>query len=282
MSPQYRYPPLKLIGLPYEGKEDFRRGASLGPAYIRWALESIESFSPYQGRELPPYQDEGDHYFPGKFGAQFVAQARAKLEELLAPGEKFILLGGDHLITLPALELLSSRDLDDPHPLSHSRSRSRSQFIVVHLDAHLDRRDSFEGERLSHATVIKRAEELLGPGRLISLGVRSKAPCEEKGPNARYLWEETDSIFEELAGSRVYLTLDLDVLDPGIFPAVSNPEPGGMGFRELLELLFRIGSQAELIGADLVEFNPLASPSAFESGALAATLLRELLILLSD
>ena len=175
------------------------------------------------------------------------------------PSAKFIFLGGDHSITLPIIKVL--HDFYD-------------DLFVIHFDAHLDRRESFFGNRFSHATVIKRVEELIGEERVLTFGYRSKAPEE---PAKGFPFKVFDNLKENLnsLGSHVYLTIDLDILDPSEFPAVSNPEPGGISFKELQESINLL--KGRLIGVDIVEFNPLSAPLVFPA-VTAALLLREIII----
>jgi len=241
-----------LFGIPYEGRVNFSRGASLGPAHTRFWLESNEDFSPYQGKELS-YSELGDLYPPsGLSGEEFVAWCKEALKswEIEPP---FLALGGDHTISLPLCLYLREKV---------------GEFPVVWLDAHLDARDDYQGERFCHATVARRLRD--EGFDVLSLGWRSLASGEEGS-------EEKD-VLERLSSlKKCYLSLDLDVLDPSVFPGVSNPEPGGMSFGDLMG--FILGLESKLIAADMVEYNPRedCGPS---SGGVAATLARELLILM--
>ena len=147
-------------------------------------------------------------------------------------------------------------------------------FWVVHFDAHLDRRDVFFGNRWSHATVIKRIEEIVGPEKVLTFGYRSKAPEEKETGYPFHVLEHLKRILPQI-DKKIYLTVDLDVLDPSEFLAVSNPEPGGISFWELQESITLL--KGRLIAADIVEFNPLSAPLVFPA-VTAALLLRELLI----
>lgn len=256
------YRGISLIGVPYEGKEDFLSGASLGPSRIRWGFESIEDYSIYQGVSLPPYRDLGDIQFPCTSREEFIKIVKQKIDEIEPP---FIVLGGNHLITLPVILSLNER---------------LNGFHVIHLDAHLDRRDEFEGEKLSYATVIKRVEEVIGEERVFTFGYRSKAEGEDEGRSQPFhVLEPLKEYLSSYKGIPVYLTVDLDVLDPSEFPAVSNPEPGGISFKELLEAFSLL--KGRLIAADIVEFNPLASPDIFPA-VTASLIVRELLIILQE
>ncbi|MDI6850892.1 MAG: arginase family protein [bacterium] len=254
---------VKIIGLPYEGAENFQPGVQLAPAYIRWAYDSIEWYSIYQEEPVPEFEDLGDFYFYSKESPEdFVRKALNLLNKLkLEP--PFIALGGDHFISYPVVKYLHDKGFE---------------FTIIHLDAHLDRRDSFMGNKLSHATVIRRIEEIVGAERVITLGYRSFFPEEDlkRGEPFRVL-EPLCKILEEEKGP-FYLTLDLDVLDPSIMPSVSNPEPLGISFKELLESLKLI--KGKLLAMDIVELDPLLDPTR-SSAILSAEILRESIIILS-
>jgi len=254
---------IKIFGLPYEGPENFQPGVQLGPAHIRWAYDSIEWYSIYQGAAVPDFEDLGDPYFYSKEKPKdFLRKASVWLKEnKITP--PFIALGGDHFVTYPLVKYLLE---------------AGTKFKVLHLDAHLDRRDSYMENKFSHASVIKRVEELIGEENVITLGYRS-AFLDEKPKRA-----EPFRVVEPLRRSMeeepppFYLTLDLDVLDPSVFPAVSNPEPGGIKFSEVLEAFKLL--KGKVLAMDIVELDPLLD-ATHQSSILAAEILREALILLS-
>ena len=254
---------IEVRGIPYEGRENFLRGTFLGPAKIRWAFESIEWFSIYQKKEIPDFYDHGDLYLylldePEKF----IEGCVERLNQIHL-SHPFVALGGDHLITYPLIKYLKEKNYT---------------FKVIHLDAHLDRRDSFHGSRFSHATVIRRIEELLGPENVISFGFRSYYPEEHeaKRGEAFKVFEPLRMLVQEENGP-FYLTIDLDILDPSIMSAVSNPEPGGINFDELLNSILLL--KDKLLGVDMVELNPLLEKD-HASSTLAAVIFREILITL--
>jgi len=255
-----------VFGVPFEGKGNFFRGTSLGPQKIRWALESIEFYSLYQQALMPRYIDVGDLYPESDSEPEeALKKIEAAIDRVLDGGYPFLALGGDHLIT---------------YPLVKSAGKIWNDIHILHIDAHLDRRDSFEGRYFSHATVIRRLEELFGENKICSFGYRSKGP-EEKEPACGEPFRVLEPLMaqiEKWKGKPIYLTLDLDVLNPAEFPAVTNPEPGGISFMELLEVIKLL--RGKIIGADLVEFNPLAAPGNHPA-VTAAVLMREILIALS-
>jgi agmatinase len=248
-----------LLGIPYEGKENFLKGTREAPFKIRWSMESIEDYSPYQKRSIPLYTDFGDLNIPQGSPREVLEEVEKRLEKILDGRMRPLFIGGDHTITWATFGALHHLYKD---------------LVLLHLDAHLDRRDQYKGERLNHATVMRRIEERFGRDRILSFGIRSVAEEELGVSYAR----ELGPLPEELKGKPLYLSLDLDVLDPSQFPAVGNPEPGGVTFKELLDWLFQL--KGRLVGAELVEINPSATSSIYPF-VTAAVLVRELLILLS-
>jgi agmatinase len=248
---------IRLLGLPYEGPEDFIEGASLAPERIRWARESLEDSSFILGKPAPELDDRGDLDLRGKTGEPMVEHAVSLLHGTLKDSSPCLFLGGNHLVTLPAVRFYEESGLD---------------FDLIHLDAHLDRRDVYKGSRFAYATVIRRIEELIGPDRVHTFGYRTRA---EEEPETGVPFEVANPLVEFL-GSRsgpFYLSVDLDVLDPSVFPAVTNPEPCGITIRELSDALRHL--EGRLIAADIVEYNP-QSCTDLHSAVTAAFVMREL------
>jgi len=255
---------VQLLGLCYEGDDNAVGGAATGPAWMRWGLETIETFSLWQDAAVPALADEGDRYFLHLPPAAAVDAMAKSLQRLLTPQAPFCILGGDHLITLPVVQWALAA-----HP----------ELAVVSLDAHLDRRTTHGGVDLSHATVMTHVAKLIGPERLYTLGVRSRAPEEPWDRATMYTRNVAAPLAQLLAGPLaerpIYLSLDLDVLDPALMPAVSNAEAGGIDFAELAYALRLL--RGRLIGADVVEFVATAA-APIPAAEIAATALRETLI----
>ena len=252
----------QVLGVPSEGKENFLKGCALGPAWIRWGFQSIEDWSPWQEAPVPPFVDRGD--LPMDVESDSGAARVGKIREALTSmgDEPLLLLGGDHLVTYPAV-----RRALKFHP----------DLVVVHLDAHLDARDRYLGERWSHATVMRRLREHLPAERLFSIGIRSRA-VEEEVDWTVLTGASAEVQLRALEGP-VYLTLDVDVLDPAFFPAVSNAEPGGVSVDTVISWISAL--RGKLVGADLVEVNPVAAGGSVAFAAVAGVLLRELLVAFS-
>ncbi len=256
--------PLVLIGAPWECPSAFREGTTWAPDMIRWASESIEEYSIYARSPLPPFNDLGNLELEGAD----VEEALKKIEEsvcnLLLEGKKVVLLGGNHTVSLGSITAYFKR-----YP----------ELRVIHLDAHLDRRDEYKGGKINYATVIRRVEELIGRERVYSFGIRS-IDSERATLKANVfefdIFIPLNNLINKLSAHPLYLTFDFDVLDPSVFPAVTNPVPGGVGFKEVLESIKLLAPY--LVGADFVEYNPKVEPTG-NAGITAAVLIRELLIL---
>ncbi len=253
----------KLLGVEYEGKENFLGGTRIAPSYIRWAVESIEDYSPYLDGNYKPYKDLGNFHAKWEWSAlKFARILENCLKKRISRNDRILFLGGDHFIT---------------YPLARALRAIHGNFIIIHLDAHLDRRDEFEGTKYNHATVMRRLEE--EGFEIFTLGYRAFAEGLEYKNERTYFSEvlmPLQSILEE-RNDPVYLSLDVDVLDPSEFSSVTNPEGGGITFRELVEAISML--RGRLIGADLVEFSPITGDH-YRSGVIAATLMRELLVAL--
>lgn len=238
-----------LLGLPWDERSSFLRGAAQGPPAIRAALASESSNSWNEDVvDIAPrlLGDQGDLVLNG--AGDPAGLIVAKVTALLSRGFTPILLGGDHAVSWPIL-----RGLRPAFP----------QLTILHLDAHSDLYDSFEGDRASHACPFARIMEEKLCDRLVQVGIRTlnehqRAQAARFGVEIiqmRSGLEAALTAVRALAGP-VYLSLDLDVLDPAFAPGVAHPEPGGLSTRELLALLQAIPS-GRLVGADVVELNPV-------------------------
>jgi len=257
-----------ILGCPYDGSASFRPGARFGPSAIRRASWGIETFSPYFQKDLSQcsIHDMGDLELPLGEKKASLDLIRMALRKILS-GKKFpILLGGDHLITLPIIE-----EILPIYPRLH----------LLQIDAHADLREDYLGESLSHSTVMKRVIERLGEGRLFQIGIRSGV--EEEFRLARKMKSivsldpgALSSMIKRLRNQPVYITLDLDVIDPSLLPGVGTPEPGGLSFQEFISLLKKLQT-LHVIGFDIVELTPDYDPTQISS-VTASVILREMIL----
>jgi agmatinase len=257
-----------ILGCPYDGSASFRPGARFGPSAIRRASWGIETFSPYFQRDLGqcPIHDMGDLELPLGEKKISLGLIRKALGKILREKKFPILLGGDHLITLPIIEELLT---------------FCPQLHLIHIDAHTDLREDYLGESLSHSTVMRRVTKHLGEGRLFQIGIRSGT--EEEFKLARKMKSivsfdpvSLSSMIKRLRKQPVYITLDLDVIDPGLLPGVGTPEPGGLTFQEFISLLKKLQT-LHVIGFDMVELTPDYDPTQISS-VTASVILREMVL----
>lgn len=256
--------PLAVYGMPFDGTTSYRPGTRSGPLAIREASTSLEFYSPKQGRELDPERvaDLGDLEFPFGNPEAVLGRIDDAVTGLAKQGRFPLGLGGEHLVTLGAIRALA---------------RVHPDLSIVQLDAHTDLRDAYEGEKLSHATVIRRCQDLLGPGRIYQFGIRSGT--REEFEAAAFLSSDLSRLEEaihRIGNGPAYLTVDIDVFDPAYAPGTGTPEPGGISFRELEAALPHL-TGPRWIGADIVEVSPGWDPTG-RTPVLAAKLLRELII----
>ena len=259
-----------LFGAPYDSTTSFRPGTRFGPSAVRTESFGIETYSPYQDRDLETdvrVHDAGDLELP--FGApdRALEMIEEKAAEILDAKKIPFLLGGEHLVTLGSVRAAAKRFPD---------------LRIIHFDAHADLREDYLGVRLSHACVMRRCHDLLGDGRIWQFGIRSGTRDEFAFMKAGHVVTEPFSLntlaslsFPE--GAPVYLTVDLDVLDPSEFPGTGTQEAGGLRFAELHSALCEILSRFCVVALDNVELSPALDPSG-RSTALACKLLREQLL----
>ncbi len=258
-----------LVGVPMDFTVTARPGARLAPQRIRAVSDVLEEYSLELDAALAdhPFHDAGDATVTWGNAAATLANVREIVAGVAAEGRVPCLLGGEHLLTLAAVEALRSR-----HP----------ELVVVQFDAHADLRDSYAGETLSHATVMRRVAELLPPGRVYQFGVRSATPEElawARGRTRVFPGEVLGPLREVLPELRrfpLYVTVDVDVVDPAFAPGTSTPEPGGVTAREILAAVAALRG-CQVVGFDLVEVCPPCDP-ADVAAVLGARIVRDALL----
>ncbi len=234
----------------------------MGPRYIRICTENIEWFSPYQNRSLESVKlcDLGDYEFNTEDHLVEIERAVFKVYKSKKTG---IFLGGEHTITFPIIKAIHN---------------FYERFSIIHFDAHADLRDELHGEKICHATALRRVSDIIGLNNIYQFGIRSGTAEEFKINKNLFRFEVYKPLRRILKGipDPIYLTIDVDVLDSSQCPAVATPEPGGITFRELIDALILLKGK-RIIGADIVEYNPLAT-SPWASGSVVAEILRELIL----
>ncbi len=261
-----------IYGAPFDSTTSYRPGARFGPSAMRHESFGLETYSPYQDKDLTDGKifDSGDLElcFGSSESALLDIESRANV--ILNDGKLPLLLGGEHLVTLGAVRAAVAK-----YPDLH----------IVHFDAHADLRDDYLGAKLSHACVIRRCHDLIGDGRIhqfcIRSGDREEFRFAEKHTDMhKFDFSGLEELTEKLKKENVpvYFTIDLDCLDPSAFPGTGTPEAGGVSFLTLLEAI-RTVAKANVIGADVNELAPMLDNSGV-STAVACKVLRELLLAL--
>ena len=293
----YREADTVIFGAPYDSTTSFRPGTRFGSAAMRMESFGIETYSPLQDRDLAEDAkvfDAGDIELP--FGAPQPAlkMIEKKAARILADGKRPFLLGGEHLVTLGAF-----RAVQKVYP----------DVVVIHFDAHADLREDYLGNPLSHACVLRRCHDLVGDGRIFQFGIRSGTREEfqfmrdghvttepfsdttlesvvdrlsHQAPSTRH---QAPSTKYQAPGTKhqapVYLTIDMDVLDPSEFPGTGTQEAGGFRYAQLVADMRLICEKLNVVAMDNVELNPGLDPTG-RSTALACKFLRECLLGLAN
>lgn len=262
-----------LFGAPFDSTTSYRPGTRFGSRTIRQESFGVETYSPYQDKDMTDYSffDSGDLELCFGSSEKALEDIEERTQTILEDGKRPFMMGGEHLVTLGAVRAVAKK-----YPDLH----------IIHFDAHADLREEYLGAQLSHAAVLKRCWELVGDGRIFQFGIRS-------GDREEFLWGK-DHVFtnkfnfnglketvESLKGKPVYFTLDLDVLDPSVFPGTGTPEPGGVTFNELRDAVELVCSSLNIVGCDVNELSPPYDPSGI-SAAAACKIVREMLLALEQ
>lgn len=260
-----------LFGAPFDSTTSNRPGTRFGPSALRRESYGLELYSPYQDKDLSDCAvlDSGDLELPMGSSALALEEIEARAAEILSAGKRPFLLGGEHLVTLGAFRAVFKQ-----YPDVH----------IIHFDAHADLRQEYLGVELSHACVLRRCWDLTGEGRIFQFGIRS-------GDRSEWQWgrdhvtthpfdlEGLEERVNALGDKPVYFTVDLDVLDPSVFPGTGTPEPGGVSFEALRRAVTLVCSRCNVVGCDVNELSPPYDSSGV-SNAVAAKVVREMLLAL--
>ena len=259
-----------LFGIPFEGRVNLRRGADPGPRELRLASDSIETYSPFLGRDLEDLAiaDLGDCELGDGSPREQLGRAREEIRRFWRPGLRPVMLGGDHTATLPVIEVLAP---------------AIPELRILQLDAHPDLREEFLGERYNYASAMARVMDVVAPERVYQVGMRTGAR-EEYQRKAPHLFpahrtrplDAVRSLLPELAAHPLYVTVDVDVLDPSEAPGTGAPEPCGITAAELVEIV-RLLAPCSIVGTDLMEVAHAWDPSG-RTGITASWILREAIL----
>ncbi len=269
---EYADAKIVLFGAGFDGTTSFRPGTRFGPSAIRSESFGIETYSPYQDRDMLDYSyfDSGDIELPFGSTNRAVADIAMRSDMILTDGKLPFMIGGEHLVTLGSVMAVKEK-FDD--------------LYIVHFDAHADLRDDYLGQKLSHACVLRRCWELVGDGHIFQFGIRSGDRDEfrfagEHTEMHKFSFDGLEDVVERLKGKNVYFTIDLDVLDPSVFPGTGTPEAGGVTFEQLRKALTLVCSTLNIVGCDVNELSPVYDQSGV-STAVACKVIREMLLAMS-
>ena len=261
-----------LFGAPFDSTTSYRPGARFGSSAIRHESFGLETYSPYQDKDLTDYKvfDSGDIELSFGSAEAALSDIEDRATTILDDGKLPLLLGGEHLVTLGAVRAAVKK-----YPDLH----------IIHFDAHADLRDEYLDVKLSHACVLRRCHELVGDGHIHQFCIRSGERSEFKFASKhtdmhKFSFEGLSETVEKLRSEDVpvYFTIDLDCLDPSVFPGTGTPEAGGVSFMELLSAILKV-SKARVIGCDVNELAPTLDTSG-ASTAVACKVVRELMLAL--
>jgi len=257
-----------IFGAPFDSTTSYRPGTRFASRTMRMESFGLETYSPYQDKDLEDISvfDGGDLELCFGDTQKALKQIEEFVTTIFSDGKLPIMIGGEHLVTLGAVRAAVQK-----YPDLH----------VIHFDAHADLRDNYLGVSLSHAAVMHRVWDLVGDHRIFQFGIRS-------GDRSEFIWgsdhvttqkfnfDGLSKVVEALKDRPVYFTLDLDILDPSIFPGTGTPEAGGVSFLELLEAIQTV-SKLNIVGCDINELSPIYDQSG-ASTAVACKVFRELLL----
>ena len=251
-----------LFGAPFDSTTSFRPGTRFASKAIRSESFGIETYSPYQEKDLEDVKifDSGDLEL--RFGNPVSAlqDIEERTAQILEDGKLPVMIGGEHLVTLGAVRAVAKK-----YPDLH----------VIHFDAHADLREDYLGEPLSHASVLHRVWEIVGDHKIYQF-----LWAKDHVTTQKFNFDGLKEVVKKLEGKPVYFTLDLDVLDPSIFPGTGTPEAGGVSFMELLHAVMELKG-LQIVGCDVNELSPVYDQSGV-STAVACKIIRELLLVLNQ
>ena len=277
---EYEEARIVIFGAPFDSTTSFRPGTRFAGQAVRNDSYGLEIYSPYQDKELPEnvVYDCGDLELAIGSSEKVLEQIRECADDILNDGKLPFMIGGEHLVTLGCVRAAAER-----YPDMH----------IIHFDAHTDLRRDYLGVELSHACVIRRCWEVLGQngrnadGRIHQFGIRSGEKEEFDWARARhtdfhpFTLSGLDEVLEQIGDAPVYFTVDLDVMDPSVFPGTGTPEPGGVDFLTAMQGVTKVCERVNLIGCDVNELCPSCDPTG-ASTAVACKIIREMLIALTN
>ena len=264
-NPDFRTSNIVMLGMPFDGTVSYRSGSRFAPEQIRLASWGLEEYSPRFDKQLENvnFHDAGDLELPLGNTYKSLEVIEKNVEDIYKLGKRVFGIGGEHLVTLPEIKAVS---------------KFCDNLAVVHFDAHTDLREEYLGEEMSHSAVIRHISKIVGAENIKQIGIRSGMKEE---------WEfmkECGTLIHEykeldvLKDKKIFVTVDLDVLDPSVMSGTGTPEAGGFTFNQLIDW-FDYLKNFDIIGADVVELSPDYDTSGV-STAVATKVIRELLMIM--
>ena len=267
---EYTEATIALFGAPFDSTTSYRPGARFGSSAIRHESFGLETYSPYQDKDLTDKKvfDCGDLELCFGSSEAALADIEEQTRKLLNDGKLPILIGGEHLVTYGAVKAVFEKHTD---------------MHIIHFDAHADLRDDYLGAKLSHACVMRRCHGLVGDGKIHQFCIRSGDReefrfADDHTDMHKFNFDGLAELVAELENNKtpVYFTIDLDCLDPSVFCGTGTPEAGGVTFPELLSAILKV-SRTNIVGVDINELAPMLDASG-ASTATACKVLRELIL----
>ena len=254
-----------MLGLPFDGTVSYRSGSRFAPEQIRLASWGLEDYSPRFDRHLQDvnFHDAGDLEFPLGNTYKSLDIIEKNVYEIYNDGKRVFGIGGEHLVTLPEIKAVS---------------KFYNNLAIVHFDAHTDLREEYLGEEMSHSAVIRHASKIVGAENIKQIGIRSGMKEEWEFMKNNNTLVHKFSELDSLKDKKIFVTVDLDVLDPSVMPGTVTPESGGFTFNQLVEW-FDYLKDFDIVGADVVELAPDYDASGV-STAVASKVIRELLMIM--
>ncbi|MBS4760793.1 MAG: agmatinase [Clostridium sp.] len=254
-----------MIGLPFDGTCSYRPGSRFAPERLRLASWGMEDYSPNYDMHLDDvnFFDAGELEFPLGNTVKTLDLIEENARHIFNDNKKYLGIGGEHLVTYPAVKACYEKYPD---------------LAVIHFDAHTDLREDYLGEKLSHASVLRRIGETIGFENIKQIGIRSGLKEEFDLMKKYNTLVKKAGDLEPIKNKNIFLTIDIDVLDPSIMPGTGTPEADGMFYRELAEWIKYLKG-FNIVGADVVELAPDYDKSEV-STAVAAKVIRDVLMIL--
>ncbi len=261
----YQSSDIVMLGLPFDGTVSYRSGSRFAPEQIRLASWGLEDYSPRFNKHLQDvnFHDAGDLEFPLGNTYKSLDIIEQNVEDIYKDGKRVFGIGGEHLVTLPEIKAVSKFHKD---------------LAIVHFDAHTDLREEYLGEEMSHSAVIRHASKIVGPENIKQIGIRSGMKEEWDFMHKHGTLINDFSGLDVLKSKKVFVTVDLDVLDPSVMSGTGTPEAGGFTFNQLMDW-FEYLRDFDIVGADVVELAPDYDASGV-STAVATKVIRELLMIM--